>query len=71
MFIFKNFVRRLIASSRRYARIPARQARTHIFAHICAIDEATPNKICWCSANVGTILKSMPTKYILILKPNT
>ena len=53
-----------IASSRRYAQIPARK---HILAHICAIKQSRTKSF---SMNIGTILKNMPTNFELKrLKP--
>ena len=53
-----------IASSRRYAQIPARK---HILAHICAIKQSRTKSF---STNIGTILKNMLTNFELKqLKP--
>ena len=53
-----------IASSRRYARIPA---RTYILAHICATKQSRTKSF---STTIGTIPKNMPTNFELkLLKP--
>ena len=54
----------MIASSRRYARIPA---RTHILAHICVTKQSRTKSF---STNIGTIPKNMLTNFELKqLKP--
>ena len=59
MFVAKDFARRRVASSRRYARIPA---RTHILARICATKQSRIESL---ATNIGTIPKNVPINFQL------
>ena len=57
MFVAKDLLG--VASSRRYARIPA---RVHLLVRICATKQSRTKSL---ATNIGTIPKNMPTNFQL------